>query len=66
MRLRYTLRAAAELDSVLEYIAGRSPQGALRVQARIQLIINLLLQRGTPQFPRSGIDASVTMAAYVH
>jgi toxin ParE1/3/4 len=44
VRLRYTLRAAAELDSVLAYIAGRSPQGALRVQVRIRLIINMLLQ----------------------
>lgn len=44
MRLRYTPRAAAELDEVLAYIKARSPQGARRVQARIQAIINLLLQ----------------------
>jgi toxin ParE1/3/4 len=44
VRLRYTLRAAAELDEVLVYIEARSPQGARRVQARIQVIINLLLQ----------------------
>ncbi len=44
MRLRYTRRAAAELDEVLAYIEARSPQGARRVQARIQVIINLLLQ----------------------
>ena len=44
MRLRYTLRAAAELDEVLAYIEARSPQGARRVQARIQVIINLLLR----------------------
>jgi toxin ParE1/3/4 len=32
------------LDEVLAYIEARSPQGARRVQARIQLIINLLLR----------------------
>lgn len=44
MKLLYTLRAADELDEVLEYIEKRSPQGAHRVQMRIQLVINLLLQ----------------------
>ncbi len=44
MKLRYTLRGAAELDKVLVYIEERSPQGARHVQARIQAIINLLLQ----------------------
>jgi toxin ParE1/3/4 len=49
VKLRYTLRGAVELDEVLAYIAARSPQGARRVQARIQVIINLLLQH-----PRAG------------
>ena len=44
MRLRYTLQAATELDEVLSYIEARSPQGARRVQTRIQVIINFLLQ----------------------
>ena len=44
MKLRYTLRAAAELDEVLTYIEERSPRGARRVQTRIQVIINLLLR----------------------
>ena len=44
MRLRYTRRAAAELDEVLAYIEARSPQGAHRVQARIPVVINLLLR----------------------
>ncbi|MBV8055892.1 MAG: type II toxin-antitoxin system RelE/ParE family toxin [Deltaproteobacteria bacterium] len=43
MRLRYTLPALADLDAILDYIAARSPQGAKRVQARIQAIIDLLL-----------------------
>jgi toxin ParE1/3/4 len=44
MRLRYTLPALADLASILDYIADRSPQGALRVQNRIQAITNWLLQ----------------------
>ncbi|HEY7844915.1 MAG TPA: type II toxin-antitoxin system RelE/ParE family toxin [Bradyrhizobium sp.] len=44
MKLRYTPRAAAELNEVLAYIEDRSPPGACHVQARIQAIINLLLQ----------------------
>ena len=43
MRLRYTLPALADLTSVLDYIAAHSPQGARRVQARIQAIIDLLV-----------------------
>jgi toxin ParE1/3/4 len=43
VKLRYTLRGAAELDGVLDYIGARSPQGAKHVQARIQVIIDLLL-----------------------
>jgi plasmid stabilization system protein ParE len=49
VKLRYTLRAAAELDQVLDYIEMQSPQGARHVQARIQFIIDLLLQH-----PRAG------------
>ena len=44
MKLRYTLRAAVELDEVLTYIGERSPQGARRVQTRIHVVINLLLR----------------------
>ena len=43
MRLRYTLPALADLDSILTYIAEGSPQGAARVQKRIQDAISLLL-----------------------
>ncbi len=43
MKLRYTLPALADLTAVLDDIAARSPQGARRVQARIQAIIDLLL-----------------------
>jgi toxin ParE1/3/4 len=44
MRLRYTLPALADLTSILEYIAGRSPQGAARIHARIRAVADLLLQ----------------------
>jgi toxin ParE1/3/4 len=53
VKLRYTLRAAAELDKVLAYIAQHSPQGARHVQARIQAVINLLLQ-----YPHAGQSTS--------
>jgi toxin ParE1/3/4 len=44
MKLRYTLPALADLESILEYIAVRSPQGEKRVRARIRAVIDLLLQ----------------------
>ena len=50
MRLRYTLPALADLTSILDYIADRSPQGAARVHARIKVVINLLLQH-----PQAGV-----------
>ncbi len=43
MKLRYTLPALADLNSILDYIAARSSQGATRVQGRIEDIIGLLL-----------------------
>jgi toxin ParE1/3/4 len=43
VKLRYTLPALADLRAVLDYIAAHSPQGARRVQARIQALIDLLL-----------------------
>ena len=43
MKVRYTLPALADLNAILDYITARSPQGAKRVQARIQSIIDLLL-----------------------
>ena len=44
VKLRYTPSALAELDEVFAYIEERSPQGAQHVKARIQAVINLLLQ----------------------
>ena len=42
VRLRYTLPALDDLDSILDYISAQSPQGAQRVQSRIQIVIDLL------------------------
>jgi toxin ParE1/3/4 len=49
MRLRYTTRAAAELDEVLAFVDRESPQGARRVKARVLAVIDLLLR-----YPESG------------
>jgi toxin ParE1/3/4 len=40
--IRYTLPALADLNSILDYITAHSPQGAKRVQARIQSVVDLL------------------------
>jgi len=51
MRLRYTKPALADLDSILDYIAMHSGQGAARVHARIAAVIDLLLTQ-----PRIGVQ----------
>jgi plasmid stabilization system protein ParE len=43
VRLRYTRPALADLESALDYIAAESPEGARRVQRRIQHVLDLLL-----------------------
>ena len=57
MRLRYTRPALADLAAILDYIATHSPQGARRVQARIQAIIGLLLLH--PHIGRRTADPSI-------
>jgi toxin ParE1/3/4 len=42
VKIRYTAPAFADLSLILDYIAEHSPQGAKRVQARIQSVIELL------------------------
>ena len=44
MSLRHSSSALADLEAVLASIDAPSPQGARKVQARIQAIMNLLLQ----------------------
>ena len=41
MRLRYTLPALADLESILDYVVDRSPQGASRIHARIRAVTDL-------------------------
>ena len=43
MKIRYTAPAFADLSLILDYVAEHSPQGANRVQARIQSVIELLV-----------------------
>jgi plasmid stabilization system protein ParE len=44
MRLRHTLPALADLTSILDYIADRSPQGAAHSHTRIRAVTDLLLR----------------------
>ena len=43
LKLRYTRPALADLSAILDYIAAHSPQGARRIQARIQTLTDILL-----------------------
>ena len=51
MRLRYTRAALADLDSILDYVARRSPQGAASIRSRINAIVDLLVSQ-----PQSGVQ----------
>jgi len=42
MRLRYTLPALADLTSILDYVADRSPKGAARIHSRIRDITDVI------------------------
>lgn len=44
MKVRYTLPALADLNSILDYIIAHSPQGAKHVQGQIRDMINVLSQ----------------------
>lgn len=43
MKLRYTVPALADLDTILQQITANAPQGAKRVQKRIQAVFDLIL-----------------------
>jgi plasmid stabilization system protein ParE len=45
MRLRYTKRAAQQIDKSLSYIAEQSPQGAAHVRERLFAAVTLLQYR---------------------
>jgi toxin ParE1/3/4 len=53
VKLRYTPRAAAELDEILSFIDERSPHGARSVKNRIQAVTALLLR-----YPQAGHPTS--------
>jgi plasmid stabilization system protein ParE len=61
VKLRYTLPALADLSVILDYIAAHSPQGAQRVQARIQALTDLLLLH--PQIGRRTNDPAIRRMA---
>ena len=61
MRLRYTRRAAEELDQVLSYIERRSSKGARHVKARIQAVIGLIAA-----YPQSGTLTSTAGRVVFH
>jgi toxin ParE1/3/4 len=44
VKLRYTPRAAAELDEILEHIGSQSPQGAANVKRRVHRLTAMLLR----------------------
>ena len=43
MKLRYTRTALLQIDKALDYIRERSPQGAARINERIVVAVNLVL-----------------------
>jgi toxin ParE1/3/4 len=52
-RLRFTLPAAKQIARVLEYIDERNPQGADKVEDRIQQMMHLLLEHPYAGSPTS-------------
>lgn len=61
MRLRFTSRAADELEEVIEYIRERSPQGAKNVRARIhKLTLHVLERPYTGSLTSSGLRRIAT------
>jgi toxin ParE1/3/4 len=55
VKLRYTRRAAAELDEILDFIDQRSPQGANHVKARLRAVIALLLHPEAGRATQKGL-----------
>jgi toxin ParE1/3/4 len=53
LKLRFTTRAARELEGVLAYVAAHSPSGARRVHTRIKSALDMLADH-----PRAGAQSS--------
>lgn len=45
MKLRYTKRAAAQIEAAIGYVAERSPQSAGHTAQRLRVLIELLIQQ---------------------
>jgi plasmid stabilization system protein ParE len=60
LRLRYTRRAAAELDEVLELIARQSPKGGASVQKRLFEVFRMLVLQ-----PEAGQRAGQKLRRFV-
>jgi toxin ParE1/3/4 len=45
MQLRFTARAAAQIDAALAHVAAKSPRGASNVRSRLLAILRLLQER---------------------
>jgi plasmid stabilization system protein ParE len=62
VKLRFTLRAAQQLNAALDYIVERNPRGARKIQSRIQDIMLLISQYpfAGNSTKRSGIRSIVT------
>jgi toxin ParE1/3/4 len=61
VNLRFTTPALADLDEILDFIANRSPGGAIRVQARIKAVTELLLRH--PRIGAQTQDPSIRRIA---
>jgi addiction module RelE/StbE family toxin len=63
MKLRFTKLAIADLENILDYITERSPQGAKRVHARIQAVLDLIAKQPGigAQTDKSSVRRAVTV-----
>jgi plasmid stabilization system protein ParE len=63
VRLRFTLRAARQIDEALDHVAAHSPQGARNVQGRLRAVLDLLQRHpgaGSPT-SRAGVRRAFLM-----
>jgi plasmid stabilization system protein ParE len=66
VKLRYTVRGAAELDEVLTYIEARSPEGARRVQTRIRVNYQSVIAVPMPVNLRTKATCGESLPLLIH
>jgi plasmid stabilization system protein ParE len=66
LKVRYTPDAIADLREVLAHIEKQSPQGARKVQARIQRLINLTLDHPKWVLEQAASGCAVLSLARIH